>query len=86
MKHDLQNSLYKIYSENYNRHISKIEQDLTAIILDSDSKMIFGIKRDMVGIKVEGVTFCEDDIIMEAEESIYRGDKYKFSVQAIKEK
>jgi DNA-binding GntR family transcriptional regulator len=37
----------------------------------------------MVGIKVEGITFCEKELIFEAEESIYRGDKYKFSVRAI---
>ncbi len=37
----------------------------------------------MVGLKAEGVTFCDGELILEAEESIYRGDKYKFSVQAI---
>jgi|WetSurMetagenome_2_1015567.scaffolds.fasta_scaffold92899_2 GntR family transcriptional regulator len=82
-KHDLQGSLYKIYSEKYSRHITKIEQDLSAIILDEYSKEKFGLKKEMVGIKVEGVTFCENELILEAEESIYRGDKYKFSVQAI---
>jgi GntR family transcriptional regulator len=82
-EHDLQGSLYKIYSERYNRYIIKIEQDLSAIILDKYSKEKFGLKKEMVGIKVEGVTFCENELILEAEESIYRGDKYKFSVQAI---
>ncbi len=82
-EHDLQGSLYKIYNERYYRYITKIEQDLSAISLDEYSKEKFGIKKEMVGIKVEGVTFCEKEMILEAEESIYRGDKYKFSVQAI---
>ena len=82
-EHDLQGSLYKIYNEKYYRYIMKIEQDLSAISLDEYSKEKFGIRKEMVGIKVEGVTFCENEIILEAEESIYRGDKYKFSVQAI---
>lgn len=82
-KHDLQGSLYKIYNERYYRYITKIEQDLSAITLDEYSKEKLGIKKEMVGIKVEGVTFCEKELILEAEESIYRGDKYKFSVQAI---
>jgi GntR family transcriptional regulator, N-acetylglucosamine utilization regulator len=81
-KFDLEGSLYKIYSENYYRHITKIEQDLSAIILDEYSKEKLGIRNKMVGLKVEGVTFCDGDSILEAEESIYRGDKYKFSVQA----
>ncbi len=82
-EHDLQDSLYKIYSDKYFLDITKIEQDLSAISLDDYSKAKFGISKEMVGIKVEGVTFCKRETILEAEESIYRGDKYKFSVQAI---
>ena len=82
-EHDLQGSLYKIYSEKYYRVIEKIEQDLSAISLDEYSKEKLGIKRETVGLKVEGVTFCEGELVLEAEESIYRGDKYKFSVQAV---
>jgi GntR family transcriptional regulator len=79
----LKDSLYKIYSEKYYRIIEKIEQDLSAISLDEYSKEKLGIKDETVGLKVEGVTFCEGDLILEAEESVYRGDKYRFSVQAI---
>lgn len=82
-KYDLEGSLYRIYSESYYRHIVKIEQDLSAIVLDDYSKEKFGIRSEMVGLKVEGVTFCDGELILEAEESIYRGDKYKFSVQAV---
>jgi len=82
-KYNLEDSLYKIYSESYFRHIIRIEQDLSAIILDEYSKEKLGIRNEMVGLKVEGVTFCDGNLILEAEESIYRGDKYKFSVQAI---
>ena len=82
-EHDLLGSLYKLYSEKFSRYITKIEQDLSAISLDEYSKDKFGIKKEMVGIKVEGVTFCGKEMILEAEESIYRGDKYKFSVQAV---
>jgi GntR family transcriptional regulator len=81
--YDLEGSLYKIYNERYYRHIIRIEQDVSAIILDEYSKEKFGIRNEMVGLKVEGVTFCDGEMILEAEESIYRGDKYKFSVQAI---
>ena len=82
-KYDLESSLYRIYSEKYNKHIVKLQQDLSAIILDEYSKEKFGIRTEMVGLKVKGVTFCEGELILEAEESIYRGDKYKFSIQAV---
>jgi GntR family transcriptional regulator len=82
-QYDLEGSLYKIYSERYFRQIIKIEQDLSAIILDDYSKEKLGIRNEMVGLKVEGVTFCDGELILEVEESIYRGDKYKFSVQAV---
>jgi len=82
-EHDLQGSLYRIYNDKYFRHIVKIEQTLTAISLDKYSRQKLETRQHRVGIKVEGVTFCEKEMILEAEESIYRGDKYKFSVQAI---
>jgi GntR family transcriptional regulator len=82
-EHDLQGSLYRIYNEKYQLYIARIEQVLTAIMLDKYSIKKLEITRNKVGIKVEGVTFCNNDMILEAEESIYRGDKYKFSVQAI---
>jgi GntR family transcriptional regulator len=82
-EHDLQGSLYRIYNEKYFRHIVRIEQTLTAVSLDKYTRDKLGTRQHKVGIKVEGVTFCESDLILEAEESIYRGDKYKFSVQAV---
>jgi len=82
-EHDLRGSLYRIYNEKYFRYITRIEQDLTAISLDKYSREKLEIGQNKVGLKVEGVTFCEKDLILEAEESIYRGDKYKFSVQAV---
>ena len=33
-------------------------------------------------LKVEGVTYSAKELIIEMEESIYRGDMYRFSVRA----
>ena len=78
----LENSLYNIYRNDYNLSIVRIEQDLSAIILDKTMAKLFDIEKNSVGIKVEGVTFCGKGMILEAEESVYRGDKYKFSIAA----
>ncbi len=80
---NLESSLYSIYSDVYNLSISKIEQDLSAILLDSFSKKIFDIRGNAPGMRVDGITFSDNERILEGEVSIYRADKYKFSVQAV---
>lgn len=83
---DLEASLYEIYKEKCKLTITRIEQDLTAIKLDENNKALFGITKDIPGILVEGVTFCAPGKVLEGEHSIYRADKYKFSIEALPEK
>ena len=83
IKFNLERSLYDIYQKDYQLNITKIEQDISAIFLDDALKEYFEFKDELPGIKVDGVTFCGKDMVLEAEKSVYRGDKYKFSVQAI---
>ena len=80
---DLEKSLYSIYQERYKLGITRINQDLSAIILDEFYRDLFDAKQIIPGMQVTGVTFCGDDQILEGEESVYRGDKYKFMVQAV---
>ena len=81
-KLDLEHSLYNIYREKYHQSITEIKQDLSAIILDKESREIFRLTEDAPGLKVVGVTFCGKDMILEGEESVYRGDKYRFGISA----
>jgi GntR family transcriptional regulator len=83
MEFDLERSLYDIYQNECDLFIMKIEQDISAVFLDEASNAHFKIRKEAAAIKIEGVTFCGKDMILEGEESIYRGDKYKFSVQAV---
>lgn len=80
---NLEGSLYEIYQQEYHLSITKIEQEISAVFLDKTSKSHFKVEKDVPGIKVDGITYCGKDMILEGEESIYRGDKYKFSVQAM---
>ncbi len=79
---NLESSLYSIYKEKYKLSITRIEQDLSAIFLEEFSRSIFNMEETLPGMRVDGVTFCGNDDILEGERSIYRADKYKFSVQA----
>ncbi len=79
---DLDGSLYKIYSEEYHQNIIEVKQDLSAVILDEFSRKVFLLEKAIPGMKVAGVTFCGKKLILEGEESLYRGDKYKFGISA----
>lgn len=81
-KLDLKGSLYSIYENNYHLKITSIYQTLSAIIIDNEQLEDFE-KDDIVpGFKVDGVTFCGKDLVLEIEESIYCGDFYKFNIEA----
>ena len=82
-KMNLENPLYDIYSNKFNLQISRIEQSLSSIILDDSLLELFGLNKMTTGFKVEGVSFYNRGSIIEMENSIYRGDRYKFYVEAI---
>ena len=79
---DLEGSLYHIYREVFHQTITEIKQDLSAIILDEESKRFFELDSEIPGMRVVGVTFCGKELVLEGEESIYRGDRYRFGVNA----
>ena len=81
-KENLEGSLYDIYREKYNLQISQIDQSLQAIIISDELKEYFGEEEAMPGFQVHGVTFCGKELVLEIEDSIYRGDRYQFTVQA----
>lgn len=78
----LEGSLYEIYKSNYNLVIESIRQTLTAIIIDDEQLAFFEKTKMIPGFRVDGVTFCGNDLILEIEESVYCGDFYTFSVEA----
>ena len=81
-KMDFQSSLYDLY-ENLGLNLTAIDQMLSSVIM-SEKKYneMFGIKEPIPAFLVKGVTFCGKEMILEMEESLYRGDKYRFSVRA----
>ena len=81
-KENLEGSLYDIYREKYNLQISQIDQSLQAIIINDELNEHFGENQAIPGFQVHGVTFCGKELVLEIEDSIYRGDRYQFTVQA----
>jgi len=79
---DLEGSLYDIYEQDYNLELVQVDQHLSAVIIDGKNTGFPGVEGEIPGFRVEGVTSTAKELILEMEESIYRGDMYRFSVRA----
>ena len=81
-KQDFTGSLYEIYEKQYGLNLVEIHQMLSTIMVDGGTQGFFDVHEPIPAFKVEGVTFCGKEMILEMENSIYRGDKYRFCVSA----
>ena len=82
-KKDLGQPLYDIIEHDYNIKLDQVNQMIrTIIISDMVTEELFDIHEPTPAFLVNGVTFCGKELIVEMERSIYRGDKYSFSVRA----
>jgi GntR family transcriptional regulator len=81
-KKNLEASLYDIYENDYGLQLTQIDQRLSVELVDADEMGFRGVTGSIPAYKVEGVTFCAKELILEMEESVYRGDTYRFSVRA----
>jgi GntR family transcriptional regulator len=79
---NLETSLYAIYEKDYGIRLTEINQMLSAVILDGDLLQVFEVGKDVPAFRVEGVSFCGKELIAEMENSVYRGDMYRFAVKA----
>jgi len=53
-----------------------------ALINTKGLKEFFDLQTSTPMLRVDGVTFCGREMILEMEVSLYRGDKYHFAVSA----
>ncbi len=82
-KKNLEQSLYGIYEKAYRLELFEVRQVLSAVILNTKEDMdLFELEEPVPAFRVEGVTFCGKEVILEMEESLYRGDQYSFAVRA----
>jgi len=79
---DFSGSLYGIYEKHCGLQLCEIRQSLSAVMIDAVTRSFFNVQKPIPAFRVEGATFCGKEMILEMEDSIYRGDKYRFSVCA----
>jgi GntR family transcriptional regulator len=82
-QYELEGSLYELYEQTFHLNLTEVNQMLSTTLIDEVRDMdLFRISEPVSAFVVDGVTFCGKDLILEMERSIYRGDKYRFSVRA----
>jgi len=80
---DFTRSLYDIYEKEYGHQLTEVNQVLSTAMIDSALGNFFDIHEPVSAFRVESATFCGKGMILEMEDSVYRGDKYRFSVRAL---
>lgn len=81
-RRNLEGSLYDIYETDYELQLVQIDQRLSATVLQGKDLELFDLHEPTPFFRVEGVTFLAREVLLEMEESLYRGDMYEFNVTA----
>ena len=79
-KHDLTKSLYAILSSKYQIEPYKASQTIEATLAYQKQAEMLEVKVNSPLLAVERLTYNKNNRPYEFTESLYRGDKYKFSV------
>jgi GntR family transcriptional regulator len=82
-RRNLEQSLYTIFERDYGIQLTAINQMLSAVLLEGDLLKPFQLQKPVPAFRVEGVSFCGKDLIIEMEDSCYRGDMYRFAARAL---
>ena len=84
-RRNLEQSLYSIFEKDYGLRLTEINQMVSAVLIEGDALKPFQLSKPVPAFRVEGVSFCGKDLIIEMENSVYRGDMYRFAAKAHRE-
>lgn len=83
-KKNLEQSLYATFEKEYGIHLTEINQMLSAVVIEGEQLEAFDLLKPTPAFRVEGVSFAGKELIVEMEDSIYRGDMYRFAAKAVR--
>lgn len=80
---DMDEALMKIYENKYHLKLDEVQRTLgTTILHPGEPNNYFDTEIPLAVFILDGAVFTSDGKIVEIEKSYYRGDKYKFSINA----
>ena len=77
---NLEGSLYRIFSDLYNRQVVYAIRMLRAVLPKPDEAKWLGIDRKQPALEIETVALDQDQHPLEFGKSIYRADRYQFVI------
>jgi GntR family transcriptional regulator len=83
-EHFDQESLYALLEGKYGLRIWRAEQTLRPTIATQYEAELLSIEPGMALLLVEGVAFLQDDTPIEYMKLLYRGDRYEFTINALR--
>lgn len=78
IEHLKNNSLYKIFKDEYNINLTDAEAEIEAVIFDSNIAGKMNIEEGMLGLYFEQYSKNKEGKIIEYTSAYYRNDSYKF--------
>ena len=73
-KHDLPNTLYKLYADEFDVNITRAEEQVSAVTLQTDQAEHLSLPSGSVGLRAERVAFGLNDLPVEHRVSLCRPD------------
>ena len=76
-------SLYTTLEQDFGIHLAHAQQSVEAIAANSYESELFGIDKGSPMLLLEGVASTRDGTAGEFFKAVYRGDRFKFALQAV---
>ncbi len=80
---DLDSSLWKVFEEKYGLKPNRHSQNMNIAVVSGHSANILTLEEGTHVFLIKGVTYVQDNLPIECEESLYRTDKYGLAFEAI---
>ena len=74
-------SLYNYLRNSLNISLVRAVQSIQSILITGRNAHLLGVPENMLGLRIERVTYTEHNIPVEYVISLYRGDLYKFVIE-----
>lgn len=72
--------IYTVLEERYHLKVVRVDQKISAVILNEDEARTLGVDRNSAGLKVVRTYYAEDDELLQVAVSLHHGDRFTYSV------
>ncbi|GAB3678133.1 GntR family transcriptional regulator [Salinisphaera aquimarina] len=76
--HDL--PIYKVLEQRYRLKVVRIDQQISAVTIDSEAAERLQVEEKSAGLKVIRKYYADDDVLLEVAVSLHHGERFTYSV------